>query len=117
MPRRSVQTVEVEGRRVELSNLDKVMYPETGFTKGQVIDYYVRAAPWLMEHLKGRPLSLKRYPNGVDAPYFYQKECPAHRPDWFSTTPVWSPTRNENIQYCMATRLPELVWLANIGDL
>src|SRR5688572_2524150 len=117
MPKRTVQTVNVEGRQVELSNLDKVMYPETGFTKGEVIDYYVRAAPWLIKHLEGRPLSLKRYPDGVDSPFFYQKECPAHRPKWFPTTSVWSSTRNEAIQHCMASELPALVWLANIGDL
>jgi len=117
MARRGVQGLEVEGRHLELSNLDKVLYPETGFTKGDVIGYYIRAAPWLLGHLEGRPLSLKRYPEGVDAPFFYQKECPAHRPKWFRTAAVWSTTRNEAIQYCMAGDLPALVWLANLGDL
>ncbi|HEX6584089.1 MAG TPA: hypothetical protein VF056_10830, partial [Thermoleophilaceae bacterium] len=80
--------VEVEGRRLSLSNLDKVMYPATGFTKGQVIDYYTRVAPALLPHLLDRPLTLKRYPNGVEGQYFYEKQCPSHRPDWVRSEPV-----------------------------
>ena len=70
----------VEGKKLAVSNLNKVLYPKAGFTKGQVIDYYIRIAPVLLPHLKDRPLTMKRYPNGVDQPFFYEKNCPAHRP-------------------------------------
>jgi bifunctional non-homologous end joining protein LigD len=103
--------VEVEGRRLSLSNLDKVLYPQAGFTKGQVIDYYTRIAPALLPHLRDRPLTLKRYPNGVDGEYFYEKNCPSHRPGWVRTERV------EKIGYCVCDDLPTLVWLANLADL
>lgn len=117
MAKRSEQVVEIEGKRLSLSNLDKVLYPAVGFTKGQVIDYYVRIAPVLLPHLKGRPLTLKRYPNGVNGMYFYEKNCPEHRPDWVQTAPVWSPGNNKTMQYCLAQDLPTLVWAANLADL
>ncbi len=107
--------VEVEGRRLSLSNLDKVMYPETGFTKGQVIDYYTRVAPVLLPHLRDRPLTLKRYPNGVEGEYFYEKQCPSHRPDWVRSEPVG--LRSKTINFCVCDDLPTLVWLANLADL
>jgi bifunctional non-homologous end joining protein LigD len=109
--------VEVEGRRLALSNLGKVMYPETGFTKGQVIDYYTRVAPVLLPHLRGRPLTLKRYPNGVEEGHFYEKQCPSHRPEWVRTAAVWSRRNKREIDFCLADDLPTLVWLANIADL
>ena len=83
--------VEVEGRTLTLTNLDKVLYPETGFTKGQVIDYYRRIAPVLLPHIAGRPLTLKRYPNGVHGAYFYEKNAPSHRPPWVPTARIASP--------------------------
>ncbi len=107
--------VEVEGRRLSLSNLDKVMYPATGFTKGQVIDYYTRIAPVLLPHLLDRPLTLKRYPNGVEGQYFYEKQCPSHRPDWVRSEPVG--LRSKTIQFCICDDLPTIVWLANLADL
>jgi bifunctional non-homologous end joining protein LigD len=107
--------VEVEGRRLSLSNLDKVMYPATGFTKGQVIDYYTRIAPVLLPHLCDRPLTLKRYPNGVEGQYFYEKQCPSHRPDWVRSEPVG--LRSKTIQFCICDDLPTIVWLANLADL
>ena len=82
--------VTVEGRQLKLSNMDKVLYPATGFTKGAVIDYYTRIAPVLLPHLRHRALTLKRYPNGVDGQYFYEKNCPSHRPEWVGTVAVWS---------------------------
>jgi bifunctional non-homologous end joining protein LigD len=103
--------VEVEGRRLSLSNLDKVMYPHTGFTKGQVIDYYTRIAPAVLPHLRGRPLTLKRYPNGVEGQYFYEKNCPSHAPEWVRKERVGE------IDYCICDDLPTLVWLANLADL
>ena len=107
--------VEVEGRRLSLSNLDKVMYPATGFTKGQVIDYYTRIAPVLLPHLHDRPLTLKRYPNGVEGQHFYEKQCPSHRPDWVRSEPVG--LRSKTIQFCICDDLPTIVWLANLADL
>jgi bifunctional non-homologous end joining protein LigD len=109
--------VEVEGKTLTLSNLDKVFYPACGFTKGQVIDYYVRIAPVLLPHLRGRPLTLKRYPDGVDGPFFYEKRCPAHRPRWVKTEPVWSEGNDEWIQFCVAEDVATLAWAANIADL
>jgi len=109
--------VDVEGRHLKLSNLDKVLYPEAGFNKGQVIDYYVRIAPVLLPHLRGRPLTMKRYPNGVSGPFFYEKNCPEHRPDWVQTARVWSGGNNKWMNYCMAEDLPTLVWAANLADL
>ena len=107
--------VEVEGRRLSLSNLDKVMYPETGFTKGQVIDYYTRIAPAVLPHLRDRPLTLKRYPNGVEGGHFYEKQCPSHRPDWVRSEPV--ELSSKTIQFCICDDLATLVWLANLADL
>src|SRR5271157_4183052 len=109
--------VDIEGKHVKLSNLDKVLYPEAGFTKGQVIDYFVRIAPVLLPHLQGRPLTMKRYPNGVNGMYFYEKNCPEHRPEWVQVAPVWSSHNNKAINYCLAQDLPTLVWAANLADL
>jgi bifunctional non-homologous end joining protein LigD len=109
--------VEIQGKKVSLSNLDKVMYPAVGFTKAQVIDYYVRIAPVLLPHLKGRPLTLKRYPNGVNGMHFYEKNCPEHRPEWLKTAPIWSPGNNKWMDYCLMQDLPSLVWAANLADL
>ena len=109
--------VDIQGRHLKLSNLDKVLYPEAGFTKGQVIDYFVRIAPVLLPHLHGRPLTLKRYPNGVNGMYFYEKNCPDHRPEWVQTVPIWSSGNNKWMNYCLAQDLPTLVWAANLADL
>jgi len=107
--------VEVEGRRLSLSNLDKVMYPRTGFTKGEVIDFYTRVAPVLLPHLRDRPLTLKRYPNGVEGKYFYEKQCPSHRPEWVRSEAV--ALSSKSIDFCICDDLPTLVWLANLADL
>jgi bifunctional non-homologous end joining protein LigD len=109
--------VEVDGRRLKLSNLDKVFYPAVGFTKGQVIDYYTRVAPALLPHLRDRPLTLKRYPDGVDGQFFYEKQCPSYRPDWIDTVAVYSRRNKREINFCLANDLPTLVWLANLADL
>jgi bifunctional non-homologous end joining protein LigD len=107
----------VENRKLSVSNLDKVLYPKVGFTKGQVIDYYIRIAPVLLPHLKDRPLTMKRYPNGVEAEFFYEKNCPAHRPKWVKTAKVWSEGNDRMMDYCLAQDLPTLVWAANLADL
>lgn len=109
--------VDINGRRLKLSNLDKVLYPAVGFTKGQVIDYYVRVAPVLLPHLRDRPLTMKRYPEGVSGMFFYEKSCPKHRPEWVATAPIWSEGRNDYMEYCLIQDLPSLVWAANLADL
>jgi bifunctional non-homologous end joining protein LigD len=109
--------VDVEGKRLNLSNLDKVLYPSTGFAKGQVIDYYARIAPALLPHLKGRPVTMKRYPDGVDGEYFYEKNAPKHRPEWVKTAPIWSRHNRRHINYLLVDDLPTLTWLANLASL
>ena len=109
--------VAVGNRKLKLSNLDKVLYPEAGFTKGEVIDYYTRVAPALLPHLKDRPITLKRYPNGVDQMFFFEKNCPKHRPDWFKTTQVWSGGNNRFMDFCTANDLPSLVFLAQLASI
>ena len=109
--------VKVDGRLLKLTNLDKVLWPEVGFTKGQMINYYTRVAPALLPHLKDRPLTLKRYPNGVDAEMFYEKNCPAHRPPWIHTAKVWSDGNNRFMYYCLVQDLPSLVWVAQLGTI
>ncbi len=110
-------TVEIQGRPLRLSNLDKVLYPASGFTKGQVIDYYIRIAPFLLPHLQGRPVTMKRYPDGVGGEYFYEKNAPAHRPEWVKTTPVYSRHNQRDIQFLLIDDLPTLVWVANLASL
>ena len=107
----------VADRKIQVSNLDKILYPKAGFTKGQVIDYYIRIAPVLLPHLKDRPLTMKRYPNGVEGEFFYEKNCPSHRPKWVRTAKVWSDGNQRIMDYCLANDLPTLVWAANLADL
>ncbi len=107
----------VENRKLAVSNLSKVLYPKVGFTKGQVIDYYIRIAPVLLPHLKDRPLTMKRYPDGVEGEFFYEKNCPSHRPKWVQTAEVWSESNDRMMNYCLAQDLPTLVWAANLADL
>ena len=109
--------VEIGGRKLTLSNLDKVLYPAAGFTKGQVIDYYVRVAPALLPHLRDRPLTLKRYPGGVDQEFFYEKNAPMHRPDWVKVAPIWSEGNHRYVNYVLANDLPTLVWVANLASI
>jgi bifunctional non-homologous end joining protein LigD len=113
-------TVEVEGRRLKLSNLDKVLYPDAGFSKGEVIDYYTRIAPALLPHLAGRPLTVKRYPNGVEGAFFFEKNAPRGTPDWVrkATLPVPGSTMNrDTIDFVIVEELATLVWLANLAAL
>jgi bifunctional non-homologous end joining protein LigD len=112
---RPSSVLHVGGHDVEVSNLDKVLYPETGFTKGDVINYYIGIAPVLVPHLEGRALTMKRYPDGVGKFFFYEKNCPVHRPKWLHTTTV--PSTKGKTQYCVVDSLPGLVWAANLADL
>ncbi len=99
-----------DGRRLKITNWDKVLFPQTGFTKGDLITYYARIAPAVVPHLRDRPLTLKRYPNGVQEPYFYEKQSPAHRPDWVQTVKIGG------VNYTLAQDRPTLIWLANLAD-
>lgn len=112
--------VEVEGRTLTLSNLDKVLYPETGFTKAEVIDYYTRIAPYMLPHVTDRPLTFKRYPDGVEGKFFFEKNAPSHAPDWVKRVTLPSPGSTKNrttINYALMNDLPTLVWAANLAAL
>jgi bifunctional non-homologous end joining protein LigD len=108
--------VTVDGTNLNLSNLEKVLYPKAEFTKANVIDYYLRIAPALLPHLKDRPITFKRYPEGVEEFYFYEKQCPSHRPKWVKTTKV-AKTEGGAINYCVIDDLPSLIWSANLANL
>ncbi|HYM55605.1 MAG TPA: non-homologous end-joining DNA ligase, partial [Solirubrobacteraceae bacterium] len=103
----------MDGREPRLTNLAKVMYPRTGFTKGELIDYYTAIAPALLPHLRGRALTVRRWPDGVEGKSFFQKHAPAHRPEWVRTVSL--PTRGKPIEYTVADDLPTLTWLANLA--
>jgi bifunctional non-homologous end joining protein LigD len=107
--------IELEGRTLKLTNLEKVLYPKSGFTKGDLIGYYAAIAPVLLPHLRDRALTLKRYPNGVREKYFYEKQSPRHRPDWVQTTTIYSEHSKREIHYVICQDLPMLVWLANLA--
>ncbi|MCW2973885.1 MAG: primase-like protein [Thermoleophilia bacterium] len=117
IPHEGTQLVEIDGHQVKLSKLDKVLYPEAGFTKADVVDYLVRIAPVLLPHLEDRALTLKRYPNGVDEKFFYEKNCPKHRPDWVQTVQVWSEGNQREMSYCKVEDVATLAWLGNLADL
>jgi bifunctional non-homologous end joining protein LigD len=107
----------IDGKRLTVSRLSKVLYPKAGFTKGDVIDYYIRISPVLLAHLKNRPLTLKRYPDGVEGGFFYEKRCPPYRPEWVKTMPVWSERTHSEIHFCLADDLASLIWAVNLADL
>lgn len=112
--------VTVDGRQLALTNLEKVLYPETGFTKAEVIDYYSRVAPALLPHLAGRPLTVKRYPDGVTGPFFFEKNAPAHTPDWIRrvTLPAPGSTKErDRLDYAVVEDLPTLIYYANLAAL
>ena len=107
--------VEVDGRALSLSNLDKVLYPASGFTKGEVIDYYARIAPVLLPHMGDRAMTRRRFPDGVDGGSFYEKNCPKHRPDWVGTLPVAG--EDGLITFCRLDSLAAVIWSANLAAL
>jgi bifunctional non-homologous end joining protein LigD len=111
------QTVTLDKRELTLSNLDKVLYKKTGFTKGQVVDYYVRIADHILPHLKGRPLTLKRYPNGTDGMFFYEKRCPSHKPDWVKTVKFYSESNDDYIFFCTLDEPAGLAWTSNLASI
>jgi bifunctional non-homologous end joining protein LigD len=111
------QKIRVGNRTVELSNLDKVFYPETGFSKGDVIAYYRAIAPVVLPYLKRRPVTLKRYPDGVTGSFFYEKRCPPHRPEWVGTISMRRQRDDKDVEYCAIDSVAALVWAANLGNL
>ena len=117
MPKRKVQEVVVGRRRLEISNVDKVFYPSGGFTKGDVISFYQDISEVLLPHLKGRPVTLKRFPDGAEGSFFYEKECPKYAPDWIKTAPITRRRDNVDVNYCLLDTKPALVWAANLANL
>ena len=109
--------VEVEGKELRLSNLDKVLYPEAGFTKGEMVDYYAKVAPAILPHLRGRAVTLRRFPEGVEDldSAFFEKRCPKHRPKWVKTAKVEAGPRAGVIEFCVCDSLPTLVWMAQLA--
>ncbi len=109
--------VEVDGRELTLTNLDKVLYPQAGFTKGEVVDYYAKVAPAMIPHLAGRAVTLRRFPEGVDDldAAFFEKRCPKHRPKWVKTARVEAGPRAGKIDFCVCDSLPTLVWMAQLA--
>ncbi|MDQ6708027.1 MAG: non-homologous end-joining DNA ligase, partial [Acidobacteriota bacterium] len=108
---------EVGGRTLTLTNLEKVLYPAAQFTKANVIDYYARAAPWLLPHLKDRPVTLKHFPDGIGGKAFYEKDAPRYTPDWVRIAPVPRRAGGPDIRYILIDDLPTLIWCANIASL
>lgn len=107
----------VAGRKLVVSNLEKVLYPATGFTKGDMINYYIGVSGTLLPHLKNRPITLKRYPDGVEGFFFYERHCPEHRPKWVKTSRAERHSKGEAVDYCVIDGLPALVWAANLADI
>jgi bifunctional non-homologous end joining protein LigD len=111
-----VTTVQVGARTLKLSNLDKVLYPEAGFTKAEVIHYYANVAPAMLPHLAGRALTFRRFPDGVDGGSFFEKRCPGHRPPWVQVA-LGPGDRKGGIEYCVLDEPAALVWAANMAAL
>jgi len=111
------QQVEVDGRELKLTNLDKVLYPKASFSKGEVVDYYAKVAPAIVPHLAGRALTLRRFPEGVDdtEAAFFEKRCPKHRPEWVKTATVEAGPRAGDIDFCVCEDRPTLVWMAQLA--
>lgn len=111
------EVVEVDGRELKLTNLDKVLYPAVGFTKGEMVDYYAKVADAIVPHLKGRAVTLRRFPEGVDDldSAFFEKRCPKHRPKWVKTTNVRAGPNAGNIDFCVCDGRPTLIWMAQLA--
>jgi bifunctional non-homologous end joining protein LigD len=109
--------VEVDGRELKLTNLDKVLYPEAGFAKGEVVEYYAKVGPTLVPHLNGRAVTLRRFPEGVDDldSAFFEKRCPKHRPKWVKTAKVKAGPEAGTIDFCVCDSLPTLIWMAQLA--
>ncbi len=108
--------VEMAGRRLPLSNLEKDLYPSYGFTKAGILEYYRRIALFILPHLKDRALTLKRYPEGVEKDFFFEKRCPAHRPAWVKTAEI-PQNHGEPMTFCLVDDLETLIWVENLASL
>lgn len=111
----SRKVVEISGRRLSLSNLEKDLYPSYGFTKAHILEYYRRIAKFILPHLKDRALTLKRYPEGVEKDFFFEKRCPSHRPGWLKTANV-SRHSEETMTVCLVNDLETLIWVENLAS-
>jgi bifunctional non-homologous end joining protein LigD len=109
--------LDVGDRQLDIRNLERVVYPRAGTTKGELLDYYIRIAPVMLPHLRDRLLHMHRYPEGVEGPRFWQKGCPEHRPPWVQTAPVWSEAKRAPIEFCVVDDLAALLWAVNIGSI
>lgn len=117
MPANTHSIVTVKNRQLKLTNLDKVLYPQVPFTKAQVLDYYAHVSSAILPYLKNRPLTLKRYPNGVASSHFYERMCPSHRPSWMPTVRIASESAGRNVDYCMVNDAAALIWVANLASI
>jgi bifunctional non-homologous end joining protein LigD len=115
----SSRQVEVDGRELKLTNLEKVLYPKAGFTKGEMVDYYAKVAPAMIPHLSGRAVTLRRFPEGVDDldAAFFEKRCPKHRPKWVKTARVEAGPHAGKIDFCVCDGRPTLVWMAQLASI
>jgi bifunctional non-homologous end joining protein LigD len=113
----STRELQVSGRHLAIRNLDRVVFPQTGTTKGELLAYYVSIGELMLPHLRERLLHMHRYPEGVEGPRFWQKGCPEHRPEWMPTALVWSRDKGEHIEYCVVNELAALLWAVNIGSI
>ena len=107
----------IDGRELSVSNLEKVLFPHSGFTKGQLIDYYVRVAPVMLPHIRERPLTMKRFPDGVESKFFFEKHIPSHAPDWVPSVDVSANDGKDVIPYAVVNDVPTLAWAANLGTI
>src|SRR3954454_14708533 len=114
---RAVMHVAVGSRQLRIGTLERVLYPHTGTTRAALFDYYTRVASVMVPHLRERLLHMHRYPEGVDGPRFWQKECPEHKPEWVTTVGVWSPAKGQEICYCVLNELAAVLWAVNLGSL
>jgi len=114
---RTKQELDIDGQKLAITNVEKIFYPAAGFTKGQVIDYYIRVSKYMLPHLKDRPVTLKRYPDGIEGKFFYEKNAPRFTPKWVPTFPVPRRAGGPDINYIMVNNLPTLVWCANIATI
>ncbi|MBV9120565.1 MAG: non-homologous end-joining DNA ligase, partial [Chloroflexi bacterium] len=112
--RKQVQRLQVGGREVEVTNLDKVLFPVDGFTKGDLIDYYLRISPWILPYIADRPMSMHPYPDGIHGDrHFWQKDVPEYAPDWLRTFRYEAIEDKKMLRWGLINDVPSLVWVAN----
>lgn len=107
------KTIKINNHEIKLTNLDKVIWPEDGYTKADLIQYYHDVSPYLLPHLRGRPFVMSRYPNGINEEFFYQKDCPDYAPEWMETFPIYTENKGKDVHYIVCNNVETLLWLAN----